>query len=154
MTGMTDIRETAMWFALSPLGPWFWARLALLLAACALLGWWALRAPAAPGTQAFALRLRATRQSLAKAVAAADQADPRTPAKLAAAVRTLLDAVHGGRSFRAATADEVAKRTSDPGPADFLRAAERALYAPGGADPAAVRTLKDRALRVIESYRA
>lgn len=154
MTGMTDIHETAVWFALSPLAPWFWARSALAVAACLLAAWWALRTPAEKRPESKAKRLAATRQTLAAAVKSADAADPRTPAKLAQAVRTLLDALHGGRSFRAATADEIARRVADARVNAFFRAAQRPLYAPGGAaSPAETENFRTAALDIIETYR-
>lgn len=152
MTGLTDIKEIAQWYALSPLAPWFWARLAALLIVAALLAWWALRTPE-DKPESRAKRLAATRQTLAAAVRAVDAADKRAPAKLAQAVRTLLDALHGGRSFRAATALEISKRVADARVNAFFRAAQRPLYAPGGvASPAEVENFRTAALDIIETY--
>ena len=153
MTGITDIHETAVWFALSPLAPWFWVRLAGAVFMCTLAAWWALRTTAQRPPESKAKRLAATRQTLASAVRAVDAADTRAPAKLAQAVRTLLDALHGGRSFRAATAEEIARRVADARVSAFFRAAQRPLYAPGGvASPPEVENFRAAALDIIETY--
>ncbi len=149
---MDDIVEIAAWFAPSPVGPWFWARLSAWLAAGAVLAWWALRTPGEkPANPA---RLRATREGLADAVRKVAADDPRAAAKWALAVRALLDAVHGGKRFRSATAEEISRLCPDPDVAEFFRAAERPLYAPAGR-PGAAETgaLRDAALDIVERYR-
>lgn len=150
---MTTIHEIATWYALSPLAPWFWVRLTVFVGVATLLAWWVFRTPQERRLESRAKRLAATRQTLAKAVRAISVTDPRAPAKFTQAIRTLLDTLYHTKTFRSATAAEIARRISHPQINAFFKAAQRPLYAPDGiTSPAEIENFKIATLEIIETY--